>query len=223
MWAKIVIGVLINVATVNAAELTANRPFDHKDGVMRPNQPAQSASRLELSARREGIAPYLPNARHIITMTAPESALQQGWRCCWIEAYSFENAKLLSDKFAKSVQGNPPDIIFDAVRTEASIRQIAPNIFQADVAIGSSRGEGSHSARLYVHLYRHGEIDINADYNVAHTRHTTSTSNRLALDFLEASALPIRFTYAPPGQSLRPTSTPRGTVPSQLPNRAAPQ
>jgi hypothetical protein len=229
MRAKILIGVLINVATVSAGELIANEPFDNKSGledkpgIMRANPAPQSATRLELSARRDGIVPYLPHARHVITIRAPESALQQGWRCCWIEAYSLENAKILSGKFTKPVQGNPPDIVFDATRTEASIRQIAPDIFQADVAIGSTRSEGSHLARLYVHLYRIEETGINADYDVTHTRHRTSTSNRVALNFLEASSLPIRFTYAPPGHNWTPANTPRNAVPSQLPNRAAPQ
>lgn len=223
--------VLMYIASVSAGVLAGNERYENENGLVRGNPTAKNSTGLELAARLEGLAPYLPDARYVITIAAPQFALQQGWRCCWIEAYSLENAKILSRKFMKSVQGNPPDIVFDAARTEASIRQIAPNIFQADVAIGSTRAEGGHLARLYVHLYRIEEVDISSGNGIAHTKQRGNAndhgfepaSNRVALNFLEASALPIRFSYAPSGHNWGSANPPRDAVPSQLPNRGAPQ
>jgi len=99
------------------------------------------------------------------------------------------------------------------------------------VAIASTRGEGNHLARLYVHLYRNEEIDIIDDHGSTQMRQRRDTynrsveqkSNRVALNFLDAPALPIRFTYAPTGHNWGAANTPRDAVPSQLPNRSAPQ
>lgn len=231
MRARILIALSVCVANASAVEPAANAALDDKNRPARAIPSGQSATRLELSTRREGIVPYLPHASHVITINAPESALRQGWRCCWIEAYSLEDAKILSTKFTKSVHGNPPDIVFDATRTEASIRQIAPNIFRAYLAIGSTRNEGSHLARLYVHLYRNEETEIITEHGAKHARQRSDASdyaserkgNRVALNFLEESVLPIRFTYAPTGYNWGTANRPRDAVPSQLPNRTATQ
>ncbi len=182
---------------------------------------------LRLSTRREGINPNLPGANHVITIRVPEEALQQGWRCCWIEAFSRETAGVLSAQYGKAVAGNDADLVFDASGTESSLRQVAPGIFEAALMVGSARRTGNLSARLYVHLYRSGTgIDSVPDAGqsrrsaavgqwapAAHERH------RFARNFLDEPVLTVRFMSSPAGAAQGETNVP----PSQLPHYAPPR
>lgn len=178
---------------------------------------AQNGQKLRLSSRREGINPYLPGASHLISIQVPEVALREGWRCCWIEAFSRETANALSTQYGKSVLGNEPDLIFDAARTESSLRQIAPGIFTGYLALDSMQRAGSHAARLYVHLYRldAGEASRYRPVSPQFDR----SRERVARNFLDEPVLTVRFMYAANG-ALRDRSQ---VPPSQLPNYAPPR
>ncbi len=218
MKVLILLALLMAVATESNAE-------GADDG--RPSSISQSGMKLQIFQRRDGFVPYLPDASYAITIRAPESALQQGWRCCWIEAYSTQTATALSAEYGKPVRSNPPDVLFDSARTEASIRQIAPGSFTAYLALRSARNEGSHLAQLYVHLYRpssdgessaeedRGEIRKSARYERARYR--------VARNFLEEPALTIRFIYRPKDYQSSTADRIRTPPASQLPNYAQPR
>lgn len=187
----------------------------------------QSGTKLQIFQRRDGFVPYFPDASYTITIRAPESALQQGWRCCWIEAYSTQTAAALSAEYRKAVRSNPPDVLFDSARTEASIRQIAPASFTANLVLGSARYEGSHLAQLYVHLYRpttSGESPADEDRgeNIKSAFYERARY-RVARNFLEEPALTVRFIYRP--KDYQPSTADQIRTPpsSQLPNYAPPR
>ena len=190
--------------------------------------PSQGGASLHLSSRREGAFPYLPNAAYVITIRVPEEASREGWRCCWIEAYSKETAKLLSAQYRKTVIGNDPDMIFDAARTEASIRQIAPGIYEGYLALGGTRIARNYAARLYIHLYRLvGPVD-GLDVAQGEMLFAARTHDRVARNFLNEPVLNVRFMYQPRNgwdnengtRYGQPDLT--GSPPSQLPNYAPP-
>lgn len=163
---------------------------------------AQAADRepLQISVRREGFVPYMPHASYRINIKVPEAKLYEGWRCCWIEAFSRPVAAQLSLQEQKTVAGNDVDVLLDSRRTEASIRELAPGIFEGSLFLSSTQGWGSRAARIYVHLYQPAEGVVN--------------------DFLLDPFITVRFMYPPrPVQpSLRPGDTVPGAPPSQLPH-----
>ena len=180
---------------------------------------------LMLSTRREGINPYLPGAYHVISIRVPEEALQQGWRCCWIEAFSRETAGALSAQYRKPVAGNDADLVFDAARTESLLRQVAPGIFEAPLMLGSVRRAGNHAARLYVHLYRSND-DTGSDTGqgsrpagLGQRSPAASERHRFARNFLDEPVLTVRFMTAPAGAAQGDAGAP----PSQLPHYAPPR
>jgi hypothetical protein len=185
---------------------------------------APSTQKLRLSSRREGIIPYLPGASHRISIRVPEEAIRQGWRCCWIDAFSRETANQLSAHYRKTVAGNDADVMFDAARAEASLRQVAPGVFEGYLPLASSRRVGSHAARLYVHLYRHGVGDGTGDVMLPDDANEYSGAlrgaafergrYRYARNFLDEPVLIVRFAYAPHRASVDRAGAP----PSQLPN-----
>jgi hypothetical protein len=179
---------------------------------------AQTGQKLRLSSRREGINPYLPGASHLISIQIPEEALREGWRCCWIEAFSRETANALSAQYGKTVFGNESDLIFDAARTESSLRQVAPGIFTGYLALDSVRRTGSHSVRLYVHLYRLEDAGDASFYRPVSPQSDRSR-DRIARNFLDEPVLTVRFMYAANGGLPNRTQAP----PSQLPNYAPPR
>jgi len=180
--------------------------------------PAFGGEKLRISTRREGINPYLPGANHLISIQVPEATLQEGWRCCWIEAFSLETARALSEQYRKPVQGNSPDVFLDAVRTESSLRQVAPGRFQGYLALQSSRHAGSHSAKLYVHLYRLESPDGAARYRAPFPSLERGL-DRIARNFLEEPVLTVRFAYSQGHDQAGRNQAP----PSQLPNYAPPR
>jgi len=179
---------------------------------------------LRLSTRREGINPYLPGAYHVISIRVPEEALQQGWRCCWIEAYSRETAAALSAQYGKPVAGNDADLLFDAARTESLLRQVAPGIYEAPLLLGSARRAGNHAARLHVHLYRSDDGtgseagQCSRPAGLGQRSPVTSERHRFARNFLDEPVLAVRFMTAPAGAA--PGGA--GVPPSQLPHYAPP-
>ncbi len=182
---------------------------------------------LRLSTRREGSNPQLPGAYHVISIRVPEEALLQGWRCCWIEAYSRETAAALSAQYGKPVAGNDADLLFDAARTESLLRQVAPGIYEAPLLLGSARRAGNHAARFHVHLYRSDDgtgsgtdtgqrsrlAGLGPRFPAAHER------DRIARNFLDEPVLTVRFMTAPAG----PAPGGAGVPPSQLPHHAPPR
>ncbi|MBL8524743.1 MAG: hypothetical protein JNN20_13715 [Betaproteobacteria bacterium] len=188
-------------------------------------QGAQSGQKLRVSSRREGIYPYLPGASYVISIRVPEQALREGWRCCWIDAFSRETANRLSAQYGKSVIGNEVDLVVDAAQAESSLRQITPDLFEGYVRLASIQRAGSHAARLYVHLYRtDGVSDTAPAYEYGDPRFSVRTSfvergrYRYARNFLDEPVLTVRFAYPPNASSGR-----SGAPPSQLPNYAPPR
>lgn len=185
---------------------------------------APSTQKLRLSSRREGIIPYLPGASYRISIRVPEEAIRQGWRCCWIDAFSRDTASQLSVQYRKTVVGNEADVILDAARAEASLRQIAPGVFEGYLPLASTRRTGSHAARLYVHLYRNGIGDGPGDVMLPDDGIENGGSPRgagyergryrYARNFLDEPVLTVRFAYAPNGTAVDR----RGSPPSQLPH-----
>lgn len=178
----------------------------------------QAGQKLRLSSRREGFNPYLAVASHLISIQVPEEALREGWRCCWIEAFSRETANALASQYGKSVVGNEPDVLFDAARTESSLRQVAPGIFSGYLALDSMRRTGSHAVRLYVHLYRLEDAGDASRYRPVLPQFDRSRE-RIARNFLDEPVLTVRFMYAANGGLPNRTQAP----PSQLPNYAPPR
>ena len=214
--------ILLALLMIAAADCAAEGLPTVQLGALNP-----SSKKLQIFQRREGFVPYLPGASYAITIRAPESALQQGWRCCWIEAYSVQAAAALSAEYGKPVRSNPPDLLFDSARTEASIRQIAPGSFTASLALGSARNEGSHLAQLYVHLYRPSTSgESPADEDRGENRKSAFYERaryRVARNFLEEPALTVRFMYRPKDYQPSTADQIRTPPPSQLPNYAPPR
>lgn len=187
---------------------------------------AQAADRepLQISVRREGFVPYMPHASYRINIKVPEAKLYEGWRCCWIEAFSRPVAAQLSLQEQKTVAGNDVDVQLDSGRTEASIRELAPGIFEGSLFMSSTQGWGSRAARIYVHLYQPLEgIDSQYDPRMERYRGLGRPDNRVASDFLLDPFITVRFMYPPrplhPNQPpLRPGETVPGAPPSQLPH-----
>lgn len=203
------------VSMVEEASLAAPQP------VAQAASAVLSQQKLRLSSRREGINPYQPGANRLISIQVPEQALREGWRCCWIEAFSRDTANALSAQYRKPVFGNEPDLIFDAARAESSLRQIAPGVFEGYISLQSARRAGSHSAHLYVHLYRLQEAGDAGDasrYRSA-MQPFDRQRDRVARNFLDEPVLTVRFTYAASGALGGGTQAP----PSQLPNYVPPR
>jgi hypothetical protein len=184
---------------------------------------AQAVDRepLQISVRREGFVPYVPHASYRINIKVPEAKLYEGWRCCWIEAFSRPVAAQLSLQEQKTVAGNDIDVQLDSGRTEASIRELAPGIFEGSLFLSSTQGWGSRAARIYVHLYQPAEgIDSPYDPRTERYRGLGRSDNRVASDFLLDPFITVRFMYPPrPVQPpLRPGDTVPGAPPSQLPH-----
>ena len=179
---------------------------------------ASDGGKLRLSTRLEGINLYLPGANHLISIQVPESALQEGWRCCWIEAFSLETARALSEQYRKPVYGNGPDVLLDSMRTESSLRQVAPGRFQGYLALQSPKRIGSHAAKLYVHLYRLDNPDDAAQYRAPFPSRERGLE-RIARNFLDEPVLTVRFAYSQGHDHAGRNQAP----PSQLPNYAPPR
>jgi hypothetical protein len=156
----------------------------------------------------------------VATVRVPQTALQLGWRCCWIEAYSQDVARQLSAQFGRTVVGNADDLLFDAATTESSIRQIAPSVYEIPLALSSRRQSGNQPARLYVHLYRsvsqgsahHDDGRSALSYN-GYTSYFVQR-DREARYFLDEPVLNVSFPI-----SALPRGPQQSSVPSQLPNR----
>ncbi len=172
---------------------------------------------LKVNVRREGFVPYMPHANYRITIQVPEAKLQEGWRCCWIEAYPHAVAAVLARQEQKPVAGNDSDIQLDADRTETSLREMAPGIFGGDLFVASTQPWGSHTARIYVHLYQNANGADGTAYAEPAQRYRVP-GNRIASEFLRDPAITVRFLYPPrPAQpALRPGDTVPGAPPSQL-------
>jgi hypothetical protein len=188
---------------------------------------ARAADRepLQVTVRREGFVPYVPHARYRINIQVPQAKLLEGWRCCWLEAFSRPVAAQLSLQAQKTVAGNDVDVQLDAWRTESSIRELAPGLFEGELFLSSTQGWGNHAARIYVHLYQAAQGMDNAyDPRTEHLRGPGRPDNRVADDFLRDPFITVRFMYAPrPLQPsfqppLRPGDTVPGAPPSQLPH-----
>lgn len=167
---------------------------------------------LQVQVRREGVVPYTPYADYRITIKVPESKLVEGWTCCWIEAFSRPVAAMLSQQEQRPVAGNDVDVQLDSRRTEASLREVAPSVFEGSLYLSSTRGWGDRAARIYVHLYQ-----PTPDYAGPPWQ-----GSRLASDFLKNPAITVRFMYPPRAlpnlPPLRPGDTVPGAPPSQLPH-----
>lgn len=184
---------------------------------------AQTADRepLQVSVRREGFVPYMPHASYRINIKVPQAKLQEGWRCCWIEAFSRPVAALLSQQELKTVAGNDVDVQLDSERTEYSLRELAPGNFEGALYLSSTQGWGTRAARIYVHLYQSAEgVDSMYDPRTERYRVLGRQGNRVANDFLLDPFITVRFMYAPrPAQPpLRSDGTVPGAPPSQLPH-----
>jgi hypothetical protein len=164
---------------------------------------ATQSARLQVTVRREGFVPYMPHANYRISIQAPPELLAQGWRCCWIEAYSKPTAALLRKQWKKFVAGNEPNVLLDAARSEASLRQVGLGLFDGYLSLSSPKETGSHIARIYVHLYQAQDVYI----------------ERTAYEFLHAPFVTVRFMYAPnsPHDAPYPRTTVPGAPLSQLP------
>ena len=167
---------------------------------------------LQVQVRREGVVPYTPYASYRINIKVPESKLQEGWICCWIEAFSRPVAAMLSAQEQQPVAGNDEDVRLDSPRTEASLREVAPSVFEGSLYLSSTRGWGDRAARIYVHLYQ-----PTPDY-----AGPAWQASRVASDFLKNPAITVRFRYPPRAlpnlPPLRPGDTVPGAPPSQLPH-----
>jgi hypothetical protein len=157
----------------------------------------------------------------VLTVKVPLTALQQGWRCCWIEAYSHDAARQLSAQIGRTVLGNADDLLFDAAATESAIRQIAPGVYEVPLQLSSRRRSGNQPARLYVHLYRslnqgsaHHEHDGHSQLSVAGYASYFVQRDREARYFLDEPVLNVSFPI-----SALPRASQQLSVPSQLPNR----
>lgn len=154
----------------------------------------------------------------VATVRVPQTALQLGWRCCWIEAYSQDVARQLSAQFGRPVVGNADDLLFDAATTESSIRQIAPGVYEIPLRLSSRRRSGNQPARLYVHLYRNlnqGLVNHEDDGRRAHPYTAYFIQrDREARSFLDEPVLNVSF---PVSELVRGSQ--QLSVPSQLPNR----
>lgn len=178
----------------------------------------QSGQKLRLSSRRLGINPYRPGANYVVSIQVPTEALREGWRCCWIEAFSRETANALSAQYGRTIIGNDPEVIFDAARTESFLRQVAPGVFESTLALDSLHRTGSHAARLYVHLYRFADSsDVPSDRSLS--PQFDRSRERVARNFLDEPVLTVRFMYATRGAVPDRIQAP----PSQLPNSAPPR
>jgi hypothetical protein len=159
---------------------------------------------LKVTVRREGVVPYLPHASYRISIQAPPEKLLEGWRCCWIEAFSRPTAKALSAQWQTSVAGNDPQVQLDANRSEHSLREVAPGRFEGNLWLSARQAAGSHTARIYIHLYQPQD------------GHAT----RIASQFLQDPFISVRFMYphVPQPLPLRPGDVVPGAPPSQLPS-----
>lgn len=185
--------------------------------------PAHAADReaLQVSVRREGFVPYMPHANYRITIQVPEAKLYEGWRCCWIEAFSRPVAAQLSLQEQKTVAGNDVDVQLDSERTESSIRELAPGIFEGTLFLSSTQGWGSRAARIYVHLYQPATGVESTPYEQRPERYhgLGRQDKRVAHDFLMDPFITVRFMYPPrPQPAIRPDGTVPGAPPSQLPH-----
>lgn len=184
---------------------------------------AQTGDRepLQVSVRRESFGSYMPRAGYRINIRVPQAKLQEGWRCCWIEAYSRPVAALLSEQEQKTVAGNDANVQLDSERTESSLRELAPGIFEGALYLSSTQEWGSHAARIYVHLYQSADrVDSPYDPRTERYRGLGRQGNRVASDFLLDPFITVRFMYSPrPAQPpLRSDGTVPGAPPSQLPH-----
>ncbi|MBC7917429.1 MAG: hypothetical protein H7Y28_06440 [Rhodoferax sp.] len=183
--------------------------------------PASDREPLQVSVWREGFVPYMPHASYRINVKVPQAKLQEGWRCCWIEAFSRPVATLLTSQEQRTVAGNDVDVQLDSERTEYSLRELAPGIFEGSLYLSSTQGWGSRAARIYVHLYQNAEgVDSPYDPRTERYRGLGRQGNRVASDFLLDPFITVRFMYPPrPTQlPIRPGDTVPGAPPSQLPN-----
>jgi hypothetical protein len=154
----------------------------------------------------------------VATVRVPQTALQLGWRCCWIEAYSQDAARQLSAQIGRTVVGNADDLLFDVAATESSIRQVALGVYEIPLALSSRRRSGNQPARLYVHLYRNlnqGLVNHEDDGRRAHPYTAYFVQrDREARYFLDELVLNVSFPI-----SALPRASQQLSVPSQLPNR----
>ena len=186
------------LAAVALGTLLATTPF--ATGAAEPEPHAT----LKVTVRREGVVPYLPHASYRISIQVPPERLLEGWRCCWIEAFSKPTAAALSAQWQTGVAGNDPQVQLDANRSEHSLREVAPGRFEGNLWLSARQAAGSHTARIYVHLYQ-----LQDGYGP-----------RIASHFLQDPFIAVRFMYPrmPQPLPLRPGDVVPGAPPSQLPS-----